>query len=127
MTESMIVEAVRAAGGVTSAQLAATGTAPVAPVADPDAIARFQAAMEVDEPQGMPFVSEIASTWQASQDAYQERLHRVETLSGMLGGRSAQEMMTLQYEVAALAFQQEVVTNVAKKASDAVSTLVKNG
>jgi len=126
MTESMIIEAVRSAGGVNAVQPVATMA--TAPTADPDAIARFQAAMAPEAPQGMPIVSELTSTWQASQDAYQTRLHRIETLTGMLGGgHSAQEMMTLQYEVAALAFQQEVVTNVAKKASDAVSTLVKNG
>ena len=39
----------------------------------------------------------------------------------------ATELSTLQYEVANLSFQQEIVTNIAKKASDAVSTLVKNG
>ena len=42
-------------------------------------------------------------------------------------GRSATEWSKLQYEVANLSFQQEIVTNIAKKASDAVSTLVKNG
>jgi len=126
MTESMIVEAVRAAG---SANPGTFGTvAGATPTADPAAIARFQAAMAPAEPQGMPFVSEVASTWQASHDAYQARLRCVESLSAMRGGgHCAIQLMELQYDVAALAFQQEVVSNVAKKASDAVTTLVKNG
>ena len=40
---------------------------------------------------------------------------------------SVLQMTELQYEVANLSFQQEVVTNVAKKASSAIETLVKNG
>ena len=41
-------------------------------------------------------------------------------------GPSAGEMVELQYEVMNLAFQQEVVTKVADKASTAIQTLVKN-
>lgn len=124
MTETMIVEAVRAAGGLGTAQ----ATSAPAQVADIEAISRFEAAMSPDAPQGMPLVSEVSETIATAQDAYQVRVHRMETLAATMGGgHSAVEMMQLQYEVASLAFQQEVVTNVAKKASDAITTLVKNG
>jgi hypothetical protein len=39
---------------------------------------------------------------------------------------SGPEMIELQYEVANLAFQQEVVTKVADKSSNAIQTLIKN-
>jgi len=124
MTESMIVEAVRAAGGLSPAQAVAAPTQ----LADPEAIARFEAAMAPEAPQGMPFVSEVSETIAASQGAYQSRLHRMESLAAVMGGgHSALELMELQFEVASLSFQQEVVSNVAKKASDAITTLVKNG
>ena len=56
-------------------------------------------------------------------------LHRVHALTSLSRSHalSAAELSELQYEVANLSFQQEIVTNIAKKASDAVSTLVKNG
>ena len=41
-------------------------------------------------------------------------------------GPSLGEMVELQYEVMNLAFQQEVVTKVADKSSNAIQTLVKN-
>jgi len=124
MTEPMIVEAVRAAGGAQ----AVLATAAPAAAPDPAAIARFEAAMASEGPRGMPFVSEVSETIAAAQDAYQVRVHRLETLAATMGGgHTPLELMELQYEVAALSFQQEVVTNVAKKASDAITTLVKNG
>ena len=39
---------------------------------------------------------------------------------------SAPELVELQYEVMNLAFQQEVVTKVADKSSNAIQTLIKN-
>jgi len=124
MTESMIVEALRAVGAAQAAQPAA---APAA-VMDPAAIARFEAAMAPEAPQGMPLVSEVSGTIAAAQDAYQTRVHRMESLAATMGGgHTPLELMELQYEVASLSFQQEVVANVAKKASDAITTLVKNG
>ena len=125
MTEAMIVEAVRAAGGVMGSGLAA----PVQNVADPVAIERFQAAMAPQGPTDIPFASQVAETFSTAQANYQEMLHRVHALTSMsrTHALSAAEMSELQYEVANLSFQQEIVTNVAKKASDAVSTLVKNG
>ena len=125
MTEAMIVEVVRAAGAVSGAQ------APLAVqnVADPDAVAKFQAAMAPQGPTEIPFASQVAETFRTAQNNYQEMLHRVHALTSMSRSHnlSSAEMSELQYEIANLSFQQEIVTNVAKKASDAVSTLVKNG
>ena len=125
MTEAMIVEAIRAAGAVPGVQAPLT----VQNVADPDAVAKFQAAMAPQGPTEIPFASQVAETFRTAQDNYQEMLHRVHALTSMsrTHNLSSAEMSELQYEVVNLAFQQEIVTNVAKKASDAVSTLVKNG
>ena len=125
MTEAMMVEAVRAAGAVQGVQAPAA----VQNVADPDAIAKFQAAMAPQGPTEIPFASQVAETFRTARNNYQEMLHRVHALTSMSRSHnlSSAEMSELQYEVANLAFQQEIVTNVAKKASDAVSTLVKNG
>ena len=134
MTESMIVEAVRAVGG---AQLAATdpaATGAATQVADPDAVARFQAAMGVGGPQAtatvdpIPFASEATAAWRSAQANNQGILHRIRALSQLekMHGPSARDLVELQYEVANLAFQQEVVTKVADKTSNAVQTLIKN-
>ena len=125
MTETAIIEAVRGAGGVQPAgpiEAAAT-------VADPSAVARFEAALAPSAPMEIPFAGQVAATFNAAQGNYQEILHRVHGLTSMARTQSlsAAELSTLQYEVSNLAFQQEIVTNIAKKASDAVSTLVKNG
>ena len=122
MNESMIIEAVRAAGGVqgTLAPQQAAATA------DPAAVARFEAAMAPEAPAEIPFAGEVAATFNAAQGNYQEMLHRVHALTS-LSRSHALSAAELQYEVANLSFQQEIVTNIAKKASDAVSTLVKNG
>jgi len=125
LTEAMIVEAVKAAGTTQPQMQTQAATA----VADPNAIAQFQNAMGVSGPTPVPLASQIAETWGAAQKSHQGILHRIKALTELRGvrGPSAAEMAELQYEVANLAFQQEVVTNVAKKASDAVSTLIKNG
>lgn len=125
MTETMIVEAVKAAG--TSPQMMQPQAAQA--VADPSVVAQFQNAMGVDGAVPVPLASQIAETWGAAQANHQGILHRIKALTELRGlrGPSAAEMAELQYEVANLSFQQEVVANVARKASDAVSTLVKNG
>ncbi len=125
MTEAMIVEAVRAAGGVQGAAAVQQTVA----AADPAAVARFEAAMAPEAPASIPFASEVAASFNTAQGNYQEMIHRVHALTSMVKTHalSAAELSELQYEVANMAFQQEIVTNVAKKASDAVSTLVKNG
>lgn len=125
MTEQMIVEAVRAAGSSPAIQ----GAQAVQPSMDPAAVSRFEAAMRPEAVASVPLASQIAETWRVAQDNHQGLLHRIRALTEMRGvrGPSAAELSELQYNVANLSFQQEVVTSVAKKASDAVSTLVKNG
>ena len=131
MTEEMIVEAVRAAGGPQSA--AAAGQAATAPgaVADPAAVSRFNAAMAVDSPEApdpIPFASEASAAWRSAQVNNQGILHRIRALSQLerMHGPSSGELVELQYEVMNLAFQQEVVTKVADKSSNAIQTLIKN-
>jgi len=124
MTEAMIIEAVRSAGTASGAGLVQQAAA-----IDPAAVAKFQEAMQPQGVSEIPFAREVSGTWQAVQDNHQEMLHRIHALTAMSKGHalSAAELSELQYEVANLSFQQEVVTNIAKKASDAVTTLVKNG
>ena len=130
MTEAMIVEAVRAAGTATNqVQVPA-----VAPVADPSAVARFEAAMgaggaqPVSSADPIPFASEASAAWRSAQANNQGILHRIRALSEMRGRNNvaAQEMLERQYEVRNLSFQQQVVTKVAEKSATAIQTLVKN-
>ena len=128
MNEAMIVEAVRAARPATDVAMQAPN-APQA-VANPSAVSRFQAAMGVDDPQEIttiPFASEATAAWRSAQVNNQGILHRIRALSEMSASSlSGPEMIELQYEVANLAFQQEVVTKVADKSSNAIQTLIKN-
>ncbi len=136
MTESMIVEAVRAAGG---SSCASAGTDPAAlgaadPVADPAAVTRFQTAMGASgptattDPDPIPLADEASAAWRMAQENRQGILHRIRALSQLerTGGTSIGHLMELQYEVMNLAFQQEIVTKVADKSSTAIQTLVKN-
>ena len=127
MTEQMIVEAVRAAGagGPQNSMPIDSQTMNVTRVADPAAVDRFEAAMAADP---VPFASEASAAWRSAQANNQGILHRIRALSdlGKMGGPSVSNMVELQYEVMNLAFQQEVVTKVADKASSAIQTLIKN-
>ena len=134
MTEAMIVEAVRAAGSADPQVSAAESVGAVSPVADPDAVSRFQAAMGVGGAQSaapvdpIPFASEATAAWRSAQANNQGILHRIRALSEMNGRHnvSALDMLELQYEVMNLSFQESVVSKVADKASNAVQTLIKN-
>ena len=131
MTESMIVEAVRAAGGPQTSVAVAGQATNVEKTADPAAVERFQAAMGVQETADVdpvPFASEVSAAWRSAQVNNQGILHRIRALTELrhLHGPAAGELVELQYEVANLAFQQEVVTKVADKTSNAIQTLVKN-
>ena len=131
MTESMIVEAVRAAGGPSALDQQGMGVGAPQTVADPSAVSRFQAAMGTQGTQGVdtvPFASEVAASWRSAHANNQGILHRIRALSQLerMHGPSVGELVELQYEVMNLSFQQEVVTKVADKASNAVQTLVKN-
>ena len=125
MTESMTVEAIRAAGanGLQPSQV--YGPQSVAATADPSAVDRFQAAMAVDP---IPFASQVSASWRAAHANNQGLLHRIRALTEMKAGGNvaAAELVELQYEVMNLSFQQEVVTKVADKSSNTIQTLVKN-
>ncbi len=131
MTETMIVEAVRAAGGPQAVAAVDDQAAQVGKTADPAAVERFQAAMGVQdaaEVDPVPFASEVSAAWRSAQANNQGILHRIRALSQLerMHGPASRELVELQYEVANLAFQQEVVTKVADKTSNAIQTLVKN-
>lgn len=127
MSESMIIEAIRAAqmSGATSAQ--GTMSAQAAP--DPAAVAQFQAAMaEPSQVTGVPFAEAVSKTWMQAHENNQGIIHRIRALSELSAQNSlsSAELFELQYEVANLAFQQEIVAKVAEKTSTAVQTLIKN-
>ena len=134
MTEAMIVEAVRAAGAGSPNAFTAQQVSAANAVADPSAVARFEAAMGVDgvsqtrpvDP--IPFVSETSAAWQSARVNNQGILHRIRALCDLDRSRrpAAGDLIELQYEVMNLAFQQEVVTKVADKTSTAIQTLIKN-
>ena len=129
MLEAAAIEAVRAVQAPQSVaylneQLATNK------VADAEAVNAFQSAMGVGGPDPIPFAQQIGDSWRVAQDMNQGIMHRIHALSQakQLGNTpSVLQMTELQYEVANLSFQQEVVTSIAKKASNAVETLVKNG
>ncbi len=127
MTESMIVEAVRNVTATNSPMntVAATGPNAVSATADPSAVARFNAVMETAP---VPFADEMSAVWRSAQTNNQGFLHRIRTLSELThqGGVATGELLELQYEVMNLSFQQEIVTKVADKSSNAIQTLVKN-
>lgn len=126
MTEAMIVEAIQSARGVGMDvdQLAIPSQA----VPDADAVAKFQAAMGPAPVEEIPFADPVARSWQMAHDNNQGIIHRIRALSELSAERalSAPELYELQYEVANLSFQQDVVAKVADKASQAVQTLIKN-
>ena len=132
MTEQMIVEAVRAAGAGGAADPMSAGAAQA--VADPAAVARFEAAMAASAPQQVaaadpiPFASQASAVWRSAQVNNQGILHRIRALSDLKETHSPSmaNLVELQYEVMNLAFQQEVVTKVADKSSNAIQTLIKN-
>ena len=146
--ETLAVEAIRASQSATSAQAAAVRrTADLSAVSAPDpaAVAKFEAAMAANAPAAVsqsaavsrsadssaasiPFASQVSAAWRSAQVNNQGMLHRIRALSELRNRHSlsAAEMVELQYEVMNLSFQQEVVTKVADKTSNAVQTLIKN-
>lgn len=128
--ETLAVEAIRASQSATTAQTAAQAAGPSAPPSA-SAVSKFQAAMAADAPQGVseiPFASQVSAAWRSAQTNNQGMLHRIRALTDLRGRHSvsAPEMLELQYEVMNLSFQQDVVTKIADKASNAVQTLIKN-
>lgn len=133
MTESAIVEAIRATRPVSAAD-GGFGAGPASAAADPAAVSRFQAAMGAGDVAGVqaatpiPFASQAAAAWRSAQVNNQGILHRIRALSDLRETHSPSvgNLVELQYEVMNLAFQQEVVTKVADKSSNAIQTLIKN-
>ena len=128
--ETLAVEAIRASQSATTAQTAAQAAGPSAPPSA-SAVSKFQAAMAASAPQGVseiPFASQVSAAWRSAQANNQGMLHRIRALTDLRGRHavSAPEMLELQYEVMNLSFQQDVVTKIADKASNAVQTLIKN-
>ena len=129
MTESMIVEAIRAAHGVGMDPVAQAQN--VERVADPSAVERFQAAMGVpatERADPVPFASQVGAVWDSARVQNQAMLHRIQALSDLasMEKSSMGQLIALQYEVMNLSFQQDVVTKVVDKASTAIQTLIKN-
>ena len=130
--ETLAIEAIRATQSSTAAQTTAK-TAAASPSAPPSAsaVAKFEAAMAANAPQAVsevPFASQVSAAWRSAQANNQDMIHRIKALSELRGGHapSSADLVELQYEVMNLSFQQEVVTKVADKASNAVQTLIKN-
>lgn len=129
MTEAMVVEAIRASRGTGFDAL--TQAQNVGNVADPSAVERFQAAMQsqaVGNVNPVPFASEVGAVWNFARVQNQEMLQRIHKLSNLasMEAASVPQLIELQYEVMNLSFQQDVVTKVADKTSQAIQTLIKN-
>ena len=125
MTDQMIVEAVRAAQ-ISPRMVEPTGA--VAPIADPNTVARFAQAMAPEQVESVPFADKVCASWRSAMENHQGIVHRIKALSELSarGSLGAAELTELQYEVHNLAFQQEVVAKVADKSSNAIQTLIKN-
>ena len=128
--ETLAVEAIRASQSATAAQTGAQAAGPSAPPSA-SAVSKFQAAMAADAPQGVseiPFASQVSAVWRSAQANNQGMLHRIRALTELRAEHSlsAADLVELQYEVMNLSFQQDVVTKVADKSSNAVQTLIKN-
>lgn len=128
MVEVASIEAIRAVQATQSLQYIQEQQQ-AAKVADPKAVEAFQAAMGVGGPDPVPFASEVSAAWRSSQELANVRMHKIEALinSNAVAGVSMAQMTQLQYDLVNLGFQLGIVSDVAKKASSAVETLVKNG
>lgn len=111
---------------------------PSAPVVDPRAAERFAVLLQASPPpmqvspdvenSAIPFASAVQAGWNQAfgeNQALRQRL-TAHLEAGAKTPLSLRELSALQHEVTKITFQQEVVTVLAKKATDAVSTLIKN-
>ena len=134
MTDALMVEAIRSVKMNQAEKVGVQEAAAPQAVASPGAVERFEAAMGVEKTNetplvsGVPFAEQLSSLWRSTQASNQAHLHRIKALSELNGstGFTSADLLELQYEVAALSFQQEVVAKVADKSSNAVQTLIKN-
>lgn len=129
MTESAMIEAIRAVGSAGAQPMVPTQ---VPATADPAAVDAFQAAMAasgVEPPVSVPFADRVSAAWRAAQGIEQTHLLRMRSIVDPGENRllSATELVNLQYELETLKFNMEVTMTVARKTSDAITTLVKNG
>jgi len=137
MSDEMVVEAIRAALAINPVMDAT----PVNQVteANPAVVERFQQAMQAAdvspaqlvpppvEGLPIPFAGRVEQAFKTAQDCNQGIMQRIHTLSDKSSGTlTMAELMELQYKVANLSFQQELVTKVIDRASQAVQTLIKN-
>ena len=119
--EAVAVEAVKASGVMNAAALE-----PVTAI-DPAAVAAFDEAMAAAAP--VPFIEQLGATWKAAQLRNQAHIRRITQLSALADREqfSVARLSALQYEIQTTNFELEVTTLVAKKSSEMVQTLVKNG
>jgi hypothetical protein len=135
MNGEMIVDALRSVrSGLVDAAQSIRGVEKASPVASPEAVSRFEAAMaappveESAKIEAIPFADQMAAAWRTAQDDHQGLVHRIRALSTLNGeeGITVAQLSELQYSMATLSFHQEVVAKVADKASNAIQTLIKN-
>ena len=104
----------------------ATSLPPPSALVNPKTVTHFQALLGESQ---IPLASAVASAWQEAETLNRRlRVRLTDRLqSGVHRLWSFQDLAALQYDVASITFQQEVVTQLAKKATDGVTTLIKNG
>ena len=108
----------------------ATSLPPPSALVNPKTVTHFQALLgEPQIPLASAVASAVASAWQEAETLNRRlRVRLTDRLqSGVHRLWSFQDLAALQYDVASITFQQEVVTQLAKKATDGVTTLIKNG
>ena len=86
MTEAMIIEAVSSARAAGIDPAMAAGQVQGAP--DPDAVAKFQAAMAPAPVAEVPFADSAARSWQMAHDNNQGIIHRIRALSELSADRA---------------------------------------
>lgn len=137
MSEEMLVEAIRASLATNPVMDMAAVNQTAA--ANPALVERFQQAMQAAdvspaqlvpppvEGLPIPFAGRVEEAFQAARHTNQSIMQKIHSLSNKSSGTlTMAELMELQYEVANLSFQQELVTKVIDRASQAVQTLIKN-
>ena len=130
MTEAAMIEAIRAIGGAGAQQTVAAQATPAA--ADPAAVDAFQSAMSaggVEKTGPVPFVDRLSAAWREAQHVEQDHFQRMKNIvaPGEKRMLAPTELLHLQYELATLKFNMDITMTVARKTSDAITTLVKNG
>lgn len=94
-----------------------------------ESVEHFDAVMAEMKMSSMPTVSMLSEVWRQTADTHLALRERLIARIGYGSKRelSLVELSAVQYDLINLTLRQEIITQVAKKATDAVSTLVKNG